>query len=98
MTRVDARIGIGLGWLAAIALAMMARPVHAQAFPQAAAEAVCKVADTVAPEALPAFWAKVDRELKLSDRQRLNVRMFCLGYQRGRLVELEKTLERARSE
>jgi hypothetical protein len=92
MTRVlDARLKIGLLTLAAIAAAMVARPAHSEPavqFPQAAAEAICQLSLQVSERDQAGFWKKVDREFKLSDRQRVEVRLFCLGYTRGRLAAL----------
>ena len=87
---IDIRVGIGLGWLALCGLAMTARPAHGQAYPQAEAEAICRL-QAATPEAdRPQFWVDVDKTLRLTDRQRVELRIFCLGYQRGRLAQLQK--------
>lgn len=94
MTRtLDTRLKLGLLTLAAIGAAMVARPAHSApiSFPQAAAEAICELSQQVKPAELPAFWKQVDKEMQLSDRQRIEVRIFCLGWTRGRLAAFRKT-------
>jgi hypothetical protein len=89
---LDMRVKVGLATLVAIAAAMVARPAHAEpvgpTFPQPYTQAICELSLKVKPQLQTEFWAQVDREFKLSDRQRLEVRVFCLGYQRGLLASI----------
>lgn len=72
----------------AIAASTIAQPV----VPVAAMEAVCKAYQADQDKA--GFWAKVDAELKLDDRQRVEVRMFCVGFQRGQLDRINAATKR----
>lgn len=56
-------------------------------FPLAANEALCKVYIQTPERERADFWKRADAEFGLDDRQKIQVRTFCLGYQRGLLAK-----------
>jgi hypothetical protein len=74
------------------ALALAALTPHP--FPEAAAEAICQTYIRAPHRDQAGFWKRADVEFGLDDRQRVEVRVFCLGYQRALVAAARKAAVR----
>lgn len=71
-------------------LASLLLATAAPSFPIGPAQAVCQLSQKTPERDQAEFWRRVDADLKLTDRQRIELRIFCLGFTHGQLAAMRK--------